>query len=1379
MNRLRLSGCLVLIGWSCVLTFAQEPEDRNVPTFEIDSLVVSEWLLLGPLPRDQRLPNPAETLREPYEGLEVQLPDGTTCTWTVFKANDQGKVDLAEFCNQKQMTGKDMCVYAFTKLRDAEPQERQFFVGFDDGGRVWLDGQQILEKPGPGFYVRHQNRLSIPFEEDDRNCLIEISNWGGDFVFGMTCGYSFEGWTMTRSRRPVEDVIVTVVSDNVAQGSAISSDDGRFEFRAIPYGTNVHLKLQSGAEKVRYPEQGTLEGQNNATVFVPKPITVSHRTFRSIPGMPSMDVCLPAEMSDGTLLIGNNSDHSLYRFNGLRFYKVSYPQLHGFTESSFESVQVDPQQSIWVSTYNDGIYRFREGELTHWSHGKTGAKPKIFFAGDGSVWVAPLMRGPVVLRIEPNDSVTEIQLPAEADIVSVVEHQGQLVFAPKTGNLICRDSDGAFSSFDADTPSYDKVRKLIVRSGSLWIAAQTGLYQLDPEGECRYWAWPSSSNQTLGNLAICDNGNVWASYGNQLYLIIKDTLVPVYKTMDIHPRLICSSLNSLFCVSGHTLVELSYPEIAVLDHSDGIGGDRIFQSTMTSRGIVVSSNFHEHGRVFSKAPEETGPDGVYDTSWAMEAGPDDRRVGFIHGLTRYIGEVGTTQLPQIVLDGQWSPVKSAPWSSRLHNIYNFCEFMNDGRAIIGSLRGLMELKGSELVASDLLPDSFYGDERNCFNFYELFETSSGAIWIAYAVVDEDSESGIQRTGVVKRDGDELHQVPFEESGLYIIHHIMEFDGRIYLGSQQGLFYLDEQRQTARRFPDGRLRYANITGMEIDAANKLWIATASDGIFLLNDESLLTRLTGIDGLEPDVRVNDLTPDQETMWISTNKKLIGYRSSNVQPRLFVDPVESATAATSGDSHAAEFVTECNQNVTFRLAARDDAPVSTFRYRTNGGEWKVVNSSLVHLCFPESGRYSLEFQAIDRDQNPSNTRRATIVSFLPLWRQPVARTVAALAITFLVLLTILFWFRRRSAEKQLLASETLARRERELLLARVCHDLRNPLSVVVHCAELLNDPRIDRRQLAELLGESSASMTYLTDQLLNYSKSINDTRMSESETVSVAEVMQRIQAMVTLRFRNSPVKFRAEIEGDAPRHILVEKEALIEMLCNLIDNAFRYTDSGLVTLTFSKVNSGVRFEVSDTGCGIEQELLTKIFDPFVRGKKTHEKGVGLGMAIVHRLINKMGGTIDIVSHVGAGTSVSVRFPKSVVCQIDDRRSPVVSAIRVFVIDDDAAIRETLVNLFEFRGNEVGVADDTVIASEVASFAPDVVLVDIAMPFRNGIDVAGELRQHKDLSDVTIVGMSASSELLIDAQSSGLFTNVVLKSELLNQQLSKLDQSADQLQV
>lgn len=210
----------------------------------------------------------------------------------------------------------------------------------------------------------------------------------------------------------------------------------------------------------------------------------------------------------------------------------------------------------------------------------------------------------------------------------------------------------------------------------------------------------------------------------------------------------------------------------------------------------------------------------------------------------------------------------------------------------------------------------------------------------------------------------------------------------------------------------------------------------------------------------------------------------------------------------------------------------------------------------------------------------------------------------------------------------------------ISNVSHELKTPLSVIQSYASLLQDERLDnevRKKYADTLKQASVRLTDLVTNILKLNKLENQAVLPEYEKINLTDIVSN----VIISYDEIIEKKKIELECDIDDIMLVSNKGYIEIILNnLLSNAIKFTDSsGKITVSLKSIENGATIKVSDTGCGISNETGRRIFEKFYQGDTSHAtEGNGLGLALVKKVIDIMGGEITVKSELNKGSEFTV---------------------------------------------------------------------------------------------------------------------------------------------
>ena len=335
----------------------------------------------------------------------------------------------------------------------------------------------------------------------------------------------------------------------------------------------------------------------------------------------------------------------------------------------------------------------------------------------------------------------------------------------------------------------------------------------------------------------------------------------------------------------------------------------------------------------------------------------------------------------------------------------------------------------------------------------------------------------------------------------------------------------------------------------------------------------------------------------------------------------------------------------------------------------------------------------------------------------------------------------------------------------LAMMSHELRTPLNAVIGFAEFMSEKGLDETRRKEYIDGillSSNALLDLINDILDLSKLEAGAMQMRSGVCDVGQLLRELPAIFGYRVRRHGVKLR--IDAPPPEELpIIElaQQGVRQILINLVGNAAKFTEQGEIVVRAAWIGAENRLhlEVSDTGCGISQDKMSKLFDPFVqdiasrmKSSAGEVKGTGLGLPIVKRMVDSAGGTITATSELGKGTTFIIDIPNLVIVQNVSMipraaEQTIRSALpdRVLVVDDMTMNRKILgIHLANLKIKDVRFAENGEAAIQVMNeWVPDLVLTDMWMPKMDGTQLAEAMRSERRLAEVPIVAVTADVDV------------------------------------
>lgn len=355
----------------------------------------------------------------------------------------------------------------------------------------------------------------------------------------------------------------------------------------------------------------------------------------------------------------------------------------------------------------------------------------------------------------------------------------------------------------------------------------------------------------------------------------------------------------------------------------------------------------------------------------------------------------------------------------------------------------------------------------------------------------------------------------------------------------------------------------------------------------------------------------------------------------------------------------------------------------------------------------------------------------------------------------------------------------------IASFSHEVRNPISGVLGMANLLSESSLssEQEEFVSVIKYSGQTLLNLMNNVLDYSK-IEAGRMTvESVETDLHTLIDSVSALITVQARELGIDFDVKLSTKVPRYIKTDPIRITQILNNLLGNAMKFTDKGQVTIGVSvgEDQKRLRFEVADTGIGLNKEQRNMLFQSFQQADKSTTRkygGTGLGLAICKQLVQLMEGEIGVESELTKGSKFWFEIPlkraaasKSYVVSEYREAHIHLARMHVLVAEDNHVNQLILDRFLKKMGCEVTFAENGQIAVQQYQCGAtkfDLVLMDYEMPKMDGLQASQEIRKiekDKNLAPTSIIMLTAHS--MPD-------TLRKLKSDAINEILIKpIDQS------
>jgi CheY-like chemotaxis protein len=323
----------------------------------------------------------------------------------------------------------------------------------------------------------------------------------------------------------------------------------------------------------------------------------------------------------------------------------------------------------------------------------------------------------------------------------------------------------------------------------------------------------------------------------------------------------------------------------------------------------------------------------------------------------------------------------------------------------------------------------------------------------------------------------------------------------------------------------------------------------------------------------------------------------------------------------------------------------------------------------------------------------------------------------------------------------------------LASMSHELRTPLNAILGYSEMMQEEAEEGGHTAlipDLQRVQAAGRHLLTliNEVLDLSKIEAGKMELYLETVDVARLMNDVATTVQPLVERNGNRLEV-IHRNQPGMMRTDATRLRQVLLNLLSNASKFTEKGVVTLESERNNGSMIFRVRDTGVGMSPEQLGRLFEAFTQAEvSTSSKygGTGLGLALSRKFCQLMGGNVTVTSEPGKGSTFTATVPLETGAALEPEGPPEPAAGRlgtVLVIDDDAAARNLLGRVLSKEGFRVIEAASGEAGLRLAAeHKPDMITLDVVMPGMDGWAVLSALKTDPALADIPVIMLTIMDE-------------------------------------
>lgn len=719
-----------------------------------------------------------------------------------------------------------------------------------------------------------------------------------------------------------------------------------------------------------------------------------------------------------------------------------------------------------------------------------------------------------------------------------------------------------------------------------------------------------------------------------------------------------------------------------------------------------------------------------------------------------------------------------------------------GRIWVGTRSGLDLFQPQSGQFKHIREDSV-GKRLNSYDITYLFEDSKRRIWIGTS------------SGVSLLYPDKFRFVTIDNSRLFddMINCIVEdHKKRIWVGTKQGLALYDESKHSFTTFAYHQyFLKGTIYGILPDDDNNLWISTNSGLVKFNPDTGFAQTFDETDGLQNNqFNVYSFCRANDGMFLFGGIKGISYFYPSMIKQQPLSLGLSFTrlevfnkAVVSGDdtgilknhidqSASLEFNSEQKQFSLFFNTFNYISPNRTgYYYKLKGfdNRWEYTEGLKVTYNNLAAGTYIFLIKAVGPNKETSALRSIKIVVFPPWYNAMWFYLLVFLFACIAAYIVYRIVSERIKAIQQLKLERIEKEKVRDInqvkmdFFTNVSHELRTPLTLILApLEELIKRPSLDRdfKRKFELMFTNAKRLYNLVEQLFEFKKTEMGTRQLKVTNRDLVSFIHEIYISFKPLSKKNGIRF--SFHSAEPKLLFCfDKDAMEKVLFNLLSNAFKYTSEGQnIDIELSTADGFAIIEICDTGIGINEQELLRIFDRFYQASNNEiNLGSGVGLAFTKSLVELHHGTITAKSQLGSGSTFSVIIPMSESFYKDDRHNeksvyelPEVQEVnavsnelmggddlpvgdvpddkqaKILVVDDNQEILNFLQEYFNADYSVSVALDGKEALKMLENQQYDLIISDVMMPELDGLHFCKRVKQNINTSHIPFVLLTARGE-------------------------------------
>lgn len=1115
----------------------------------------------------------------------------------------------------------------------------------------------------------------------------------------------------------------------------------------------------------------------------------------------------------------------LYRYDGVK----AIPSDIGTNNTSLTTnrifdIEEDKNQDLWIGTFI-GLNRIerKSGRITRYLNIGNGKKvipgnlvEHVFTDSDNDIWIDT--DGGMALYDRSADSFINVVSTVPYFCRAIFEDKNKRLWIGTNNGLLSIDKDKKEIVIPADTSLASTLGRVYNitedRNGNIWLCTATGLWIFDPTTFSASRPRNINSqyiNMPCGNILHDSRNNYWVTSGDSLIVFTNDNTAPpvVYRKDETNPNSISAYVRVLFEDNNGNIwlgtgvgINKVNPAAASFRFYSLFPGQpynspynhvqRVYQSSKgqmfyyTRTGVYTARSIGDSIREIKSPTTRNFLEQFYEmpdgSIWICYSAPGK-------GIWKYVPE--TSSMQQVI-------TKSILDSVGIYYIQQ--DIDSNDQYWIASVRGLYKynkrtgsIKHIELVRSINTP----------YPIIRVFlQSASGKIWLDAGIILISYD---KKTGIVT----EYPQQDKNSNSPGIRVRTIEegADSTIWIALETGLTSYNEHSGKFTNYTTRNgLKGGNIVySLKCDKNGSVWFNTFNYITSLNPATGKFRYFSEADGINTTFNRGSscILNDGQIAFGGANGLITFHPDSMAEnhnlPTVVFSKIEVNNQAYSKDTlpeYQQSIIMSYNDKViSFEFNALEYAPGSRneYAYKMEGfdNDWTYSGTgNKATYTNLEPGTYRFLVKASNYQGFWGENVNSISVTVKPIyWQQWWFRSL----IIFAALALLYYLWRSNKNRQKLKQEKELAiqnDRYKTRFLSNVSHEIRTPLNAIIGLNKLLLDTPLTSQQYkyAHAASQSSESLLTLINDLLDQAKIESGNFRFSNKPFRPAQVVQQVKDTFQHKAEEKGLLLEAITAPDIPANVAGDAVRLHQVLSNIVSNAIKFTEKGRVTLSatgtyLSDALAKITFRIEDTGIGINENKLDKIFESFHQEDNELQQsalGTGLGLSISRQLVEQQGGSITAESTPGKGSVFTITLTYKVVTTPDEnlhehkQNTTTLSALNILLVEDTPFNQLLAVEILKknIPDVKVTVAENGREALDIlnANQDFDIILMDVKMPVLNGYDTTKAIRAMtgKYFTTVPIIALTANAvpeqlQLCTDAGMNAWVTKPIDTAELL----------------